>query len=79
MYKRQVLTRALQFDSQIAVYSSAYYDGVSVDPETFGLVVVPAEGVSLGDAEAAMDKVIAKFMTDGVNPDDCLLYTSRCV
>ena len=65
-----VLTRALQFDSQIAVYSSAYYDGVSVDPETFGLVVVPAEGVSLGDAEAAMDKVIAKFMTDGVNPDD---------
>jgi zinc protease len=32
--------------------------------------VVPAEGVSLADAEAAMDKAIAKFMQDGVNPQD---------
>ncbi len=65
-----VLTKALQFDTQTAVYSSAYYDGTSVDPQTFGLVVVPAEGVSLADAEAAMDKVIAKFMKDGVNAED---------
>jgi zinc protease len=65
-----VLARALQFDSQVAVYASAAYDGVSVDPQTFSLVLVPSEGVSLGDAEAAMDKVIAKFMQDGVNPDE---------
>lgn len=65
-----VLARELQFDSQVAVYASAAYDGVSVDPQTFSLVLVPSEGVSLGDAEAAMDKVIAKFMQDGVNPDE---------
>jgi zinc protease len=65
-----VLTKALQFDTQTAVYSSAFFDGTSVDPQTFGLVVVPAEGVSLADAEIAMDGVIDKFMQDGVNPDD---------
>lgn len=62
-----VLNRALQFDSHIAVYASANYDGVAVDPQTFSLVVVPADGVSLADAEAAMDKVLDKFMQDGVD------------
>jgi zinc protease len=65
-----VLTKALQFDTKTAVYSSAFYDGTSVDPQTFGLVVVPAEGVSLADAEAAMDKTIAKFIKDGVDAKD---------
>jgi zinc protease len=65
-----VLTRALQFDSQVAVYSSAYYNDVSVDPDTFAFALVPAEGVSLGDAEAAMDKVIDQFLKDGPKPED---------
>ena len=65
-----VLTRALQFDSQTAVYASAFYSDVSLDPDTFSLVVVPAGGVSLGDAEAAMDAVIAKFLQDGPKPED---------
>ena len=63
-----VLARALQFDTQKAVYSSAYYDGTSIDAATFGLAVVPAAGVSLQDAETAMDGVIAKFLQDGVEP-----------
>lgn len=65
-----VFARALQFDTQMAVYSSAFYDGTSVDPDTFGMVVVPAQGVTLAQAESAMDGVLAKFMTDGVNPTD---------
>jgi len=65
-----VLARALQFDTQTAVYTSAFYDGTAVDPTSFGLVVVPSAGVSLVDAEAAMDAAIAKFLADGVNPDD---------
>lgn len=65
-----VLSRALQFDSRIAVYSSAFYDGTAVDPQTFGLVVVPAEGTSLADAEAALDKVLGDFLTNGANSDD---------
>ncbi len=65
-----VMTRALQFDTQIAVYSSAFYDGTTVDADTFGLVVMPVPGVSLADAEAAMDGVLAKFLKDGVAPED---------
>lgn len=65
-----VFARALQFDTQTAVWSSAFYNGTSVDPDTFGVAIMPAPGVSLADAEAAMDGVIAKFLEDGVNPDD---------
>ena len=65
-----ILARALQFDTQTAVYASAFYDGTSVDPETFGLVLVPSEGVPLADAEKAMDDVIAEFLKKGVNAKD---------
>jgi zinc protease len=63
-----VLARALQFDRQVAVYSSAFYDGSSIDDATFGLVVVPAPDVSLETIEADMDKVIADFLQNGPDP-----------
>ena len=63
-----VLPRALQFDTQTAVYSTAFYDGSSIDDATFGLVVVPAPGISLDEAEAAMDRVIAEFLQTGPDP-----------
>ncbi len=65
-----VLARALQFDTQTAVYTAAFYDGLSLDPNTFGLVVVPKPGDSLQATEEALDGVLAKFMADGVNPED---------
>ena len=64
-----VLARALQFDTQTAVYSSAYYDGTSIDSATFGLAVVPLPGVGLQAVEDAMDGVVAKFLKDGVEPE----------
>ena len=63
-----VMARALQFDTQTAVYSSAFYDGTSIDEATFGLVVVPVPGVSLQQAEDATDKVIADFLKTGPDP-----------
>jgi zinc protease len=63
-----VLGRALVFDSKQAIFASARYDGVSLDDTTFTLVVVPAEGVGLGEAEAAMDAVLAGFLRDGPDP-----------
>jgi zinc protease len=63
-----VLARALQFETKTAVYSSAFYDGSSVDSATFGFVIVPLPGVTLEAAETAMDEVIAKFLKDGVEP-----------
>lgn len=63
-----VLARALQFDRQVAVYSSAYYDGTSIDDTTFGLVVVPAPDVSLETIEADLDQVLQDFLTNGPDP-----------
>lgn len=64
-----VLTEKLQFDSQTAVFASAYYRGSTLDDTTFNLYVVPAEDVSLQEAEVAMDEVIAEFLQTGVDPD----------
>jgi zinc protease len=64
-----VLTRKLQFDTQQAVYSGAFYDAMSLDDSTFGLVVVPAPGVSLPEAEAALDQAVAEFLEEGVDQD----------
>lgn len=65
-----VLARALQFDSQVAVWTAAFYDGTTVDPDTFGLAIGPVPGVSLADAETALDAVLEKFLAEGVNPQD---------
>lgn len=64
-----VLGRALQFDSQTAVYSSAGYSATSLDDGTFSVVVVPADGVSLAEAETALDATLSRFMQDGPDPD----------
>jgi zinc protease len=63
-----VLGNALTFDTQVALFTGAYYDGDNLDDGTFGLTVVPSEGVSLADAEAAMDAALATFMVEGVDP-----------
>lgn len=66
-----LFAQALQFGADpVAVYSSAFYDGTAVDDTTFGVIVVPAPGKSLEDAEAAMDAVIAQFIETGPDPDD---------
>jgi len=62
-----VLGNALQFDDPIAVYTGASYSATSLDDTGFTLVVVPAQGVTLGNAETAMDAVLASFMADGVD------------
>ena len=62
-----VLGQRLQLGSGEAVWTSAFYSGVSFDDTTFGLVVVPAEGVTLEEAEAALDRELAAFVEEGVD------------
>ena len=62
------LGRALQFDTQTAVYTDAGYDASSLDTTTFALSVVPSTGVTLSEAEAAMDEVIADFLAADIDP-----------
>lgn len=64
-----VLNTKLQFEEQKAVYAAAFYDGVSYDDTDFGLIVVPVEGVTLEEAEAALDEAVAEFLDEGVDPE----------
>ncbi|MEZ5913652.1 MAG: pitrilysin family protein [Paracoccaceae bacterium] len=65
-----VLARKLQFESQIAVYSGVFYDGVSLDATTLAMAVVPVPGVSPEEAEAALDGALAGFLKDGVDAEE---------
>ncbi len=62
------LGQALQFDTQTAVYTGAGYGGRSLDDTTFGITVAPSDGVSLSEAEAAMDAAIAEFLAADIDP-----------
>ncbi|MBV2360139.1 insulinase family protein [Thalassococcus sp. CAU 1522] len=62
-----VLTQKLQFETQQAVYTTAFYDATSLDDSTFTLLIVPAAGVSLEDAEKALDATVAAFLDEGVD------------
>jgi zinc protease len=64
-----VLARKLQFDTQVSVYTSAFYSGTSLDDTTFGVVAVPAEGVGLAEMEAALDRAMAEFLEEGIDDD----------
>jgi zinc protease len=60
---------ALQFETSTAVYAGAYYDGLNLDDGTFGFTVVPSDGVSLQEAEDAMDAAIVDFLAAGIDPE----------
>ncbi|MCR9113589.1 MAG: insulinase family protein [Rhodobacteraceae bacterium] len=64
-----ILTEKLQFETRKAVYTGVWYSGLSLDDTTFDLTVVPAAGVTLEDAEAAMDDVITGFLETGVDAE----------
>ncbi|GGO60953.1 zinc protease [Roseovarius pacificus] len=64
-----VLAEELQFETRQAVNTAAYYGDTSLDDSTFDLVVMPAPGVTLQEAEDAMDDVIAGFLETGVDPE----------
>jgi len=63
-----VLGQTLQFEDQAALYVSSYYDGLSIDDTTFGIVMVPAPGVSMEAAETALDDTLGEFLEGGIDP-----------
>jgi len=64
-----ILTQKLQFEAQTAVYTTAFYGAIALDNANFGFVIVPSDGVSLEDAEAALDQVIVEFFKEGIDPE----------
>jgi len=63
-----VLGRKLVFEAGDAIHVSAGYDGMAIDKTTFSLAVMPAKDVGLPAAEAALDKALAEFLKDGIDP-----------
>ena len=63
------LANELQFDNQIATYSGSFYSSVSLDDTTFNFIVVPQAGVSLQQAEDALDAALEKFLSEGFDTD----------
>lgn len=63
------LARDLSYDSRIATDTSAGYQGISLDVTTFRVAVTPAEGITLDQAEAALDASLARFLEEGVDAD----------
>lgn len=61
------LAKRLQFGTKEALYISSFYRGTSLDDTTFGLFIIPAPGIDLATAEAALDREIAAFLEDGVD------------
>ncbi len=61
------LARKLQFEKPIAIYTACFYDGTSLDDTTFNLTVVPKAGITLEEAEAALDQALADFLEEGVD------------
>lgn len=57
----------LQFEEHTAIYTSAWYSGLSYDDASFGILVVPSDGVTLEQAETAMDTAIRSFIDEGVD------------
>ena len=62
-----VLGKSLQLATKKALYTSAFYSGVSYDATTFGLVIVPIKGRTLQQAEKDLDIAINDFIENGVD------------
>lgn len=63
------LAEKLQFQTQTAVQVGASYSGLSLDDTTFDLFVMPAPGVTLEQAETAMDEALTTFLETGVDAE----------
>jgi zinc protease len=62
-----LMRRVLEIEEATALHAAAFYSGMSYDDTTFGLVVVPTPGRTLAEAEADMDRMIARFLEEGVD------------
>ncbi len=61
------LGQELQLKQKVALNISAFYSGVSLDKDTFGLFVLPAPNVSRKQAEDALDVALLEFLDSAID------------
>jgi zinc protease len=73
------LYRALVLDGGVASSAGAWYDDMSVDPSAFSLSASPKPGGDVAAVEAALDRVIATVLRDGVEPAELARAKRRLI
>ncbi len=63
------LKRRLEVEDKVSIYSDAFYTATSLDTTSFGMVVLPAEDVSLQETETALDEALAGFFEEGIDEE----------
>jgi zinc protease len=71
--------RALVVDKHVAVSAGASYDSSALDPSTFNVYGVPAQGIALPQFETQVDAVIADLIDKGVTPDELERTKTRLI
>ena len=74
-----LLYRTLVIEEKKAVAAGAYYMGTALDDTRFYLYAMPAPGVSLPELDAAVDKVLAHFLAEPVEPEPLERAKTRLV
>ncbi len=62
-----LLYRELVMEEKLAVSAWAYYQGTALDESRFIASASPAPGVSLETLDKAFDRVLARFVADGID------------
>ena len=62
-----LLYRELVIEERLAVSAWAYYQGSALDETRFIASATPAPGVSLATLDKAFDRILAKFLAEGVD------------
>ncbi len=73
------LYRELVIERKIAVDAGAYYAGRGIEYGKFGVHAIPADGVSLEQLEAEIDRVIGDVRSDGVAEEDLTRAKTRLI
>nr|WP_244504561.1 pitrilysin family protein [Jannaschia faecimaris] len=63
-----MLGRTLEQEEGVALYTAAFYSGTRYDDTQFSVLVMPTPDRTLEQAEADMDRIIARIIEDGINP-----------
>ena len=74
-----VLFKSLVMGDRLAVAAGAHYMGTSLDETRFFVYAVPAPGVSLETLDAAVDKILKRLATVGVDEADIVRAKTRLV
>jgi len=71
------LYRDLVVDQGVAATAGAWYDSDAVDPSRFGFWIVPADGRTAEEAEAALRAELATLLADGITQEELDRARSR--